>query len=275
MAIAAKKPAAAKPAATPAKTAPAASSEAHEVKVTTSITVLENGTIKGVPVEAAETEVKVFATKPATTGVNIGVTKALGNFESVKFGVHITMPCYVEEFDSATAQIIDKAKSVLDELVASFDPTAYVSGGAIDGNAELAEPGAEDTSGEGEPDGGIDEAWVDAASREELIEVITANSIDIDPNDYPEDDDLKEMFKATVLSEEGTEGEPAAEGEEAADEPLTQEALEAATTDELKEVYEAWEMGAFPKFSNAASEKVARKTAIKKILEKQEENAAA
>ena len=135
----------------------------------------------------------------------------------------------------------------------------------------------EETSDEGEAEAGEEEinaAWVMEQDRETLVNLITENSLDIDPDDYADDDeglnDLREMVCATAFPEEEA-GEEA--GEEAAEESeaYTQEALEDASTDDLKEIYKAWEMGAFPKFSNAASEKIARKTAIKAIPKTQDD----
>lgn len=268
----------AKPATAPKGAAPkAAATKAEGATITTTITILENGQIKGEPVETREIEVKKFLTDTAKASAGFSFSKNLGNYEAAKFNVMVTMPCYVEEIDSALDQVIDKAKTKLDEAIAQFDPSAYVSEAA--GEDLAGGEGEAEAGDEGEAEGGeeITADWVREADRDALVELITSNQLDIDPNDYSDDDDglndLREMIIATAFAEDdgATEGE---QGEEGADEPLTQEQLEAAETDELKSVYEQWEMGNFPKYTNAASEKVARKTAIKAILKRQDEAAA-
>lgn len=51
--------------------------------------------------ESEEIEVGVFQTVPAQVSVPISITHNLGNYESAKVGVVVTVPCYVEELEEA------------------------------------------------------------------------------------------------------------------------------------------------------------------------------
>lgn len=46
-------------------------------------------------------QVNKFVTEPAKVTVEYGLTINLGNFESAKVGVAVTVPCYFEELDDA------------------------------------------------------------------------------------------------------------------------------------------------------------------------------
>lgn len=49
-------------------------------------------------------EVRQFLTEPAKVGCAYGLTINLGNFESARVDVSVSMPCYVEELDAAYTQ---------------------------------------------------------------------------------------------------------------------------------------------------------------------------
>lgn len=56
----------------------------------------------GDPEEAGDEEilsVHRFVTEPAEVGVTTALTMNLGNYESARVSVSLTMPCYVEEVD--------------------------------------------------------------------------------------------------------------------------------------------------------------------------------
>jgi hypothetical protein len=268
---------AAKPAAKPAlatvggqpvtKTTPTAI--LREAVMTVSTTILENGTINGEPVVSEERDIKVFATNPAFSSIKIGYNKALGgHMEMVKFDVSVGAPHYVEETDNMLSQLMEKGKAALDALITSFVPPENDAGVAGDADLVAGEAVAEET--EAQPEGTIDAEYLDAADMDTMIALCTENpDLGVNPGDFPEEADLREVLKAQILGE----GEAAVEGEavadEAADEAYTEETLGAASTDDLKAVYEAWGMGKFP----TGPEKIARKAAIKKILEKQEAGA--
>jgi hypothetical protein len=230
-----------------------------EAIIQTKTTVLENGTIRGEPVESETREVKVFATAHATTGVKIGYNRNLGNMEMVKFEAFVSMPHYVEEADTAAAQVIDKAKLVLETVMAEFTPPEAVSN--VAGDADLqAVSGEVAGEAQAEADGEVTPEYIDGASMEELAALCESNpDLGVTAADYAEVDDLREVLKSVLFEADG------------GDEAYTQEVLEGASTDELKAIYEAWEMGKWP----PGPEKIARKTGIKKILEKQIEAASA
>jgi hypothetical protein len=65
-------------------------------------------------------EVRKFETDPAFVRVNAGVTKNLGNYESLRVDVSITAPCYVEEIDKVQKAIAEKVATMLDEEVETY-----------------------------------------------------------------------------------------------------------------------------------------------------------
>ncbi len=65
---------------------------------------LEEGGEKaeGPPREKSEIiAVSKFVTEPARVQVDYGITINLGNFESARIGVAVSVPCYFEELDAA------------------------------------------------------------------------------------------------------------------------------------------------------------------------------
>jgi hypothetical protein len=297
MALAPRSGAAAPKAAAPAKAAPAkaaapaakasvqpAASTKTELKATTTTvtkTLLENGKIKGEPVVAESIEINPFVTATASTSIGLKFRKNMGNFEGAEISVHVSMPHYVEEAEGAAAQVSERARELLETQFAEFDFDQFkgeIVGGADfaadpEGDAAVIE---EETSGEAaEEEGGEMTAdWVMEQERDMLVEVITTNELEIDPDDYPDDDDLKSMIVASLFpDEEGAAEEgAAADGDAAAEEAsqgYTEEELNAATIDELKEVYADWNIGTFPAY-NSKNQAVVKKTVIKKILAHQE-----
>lgn len=60
-----------------------------------------------------ELEVRVFETEPAHVRAGYGLTLNLGNYESARCDAGVTLPCYVEEVDSA----IEEAYRIAEEKV--------------------------------------------------------------------------------------------------------------------------------------------------------------
>lgn len=58
---------------------------------------------------------QVFDSPPANVGLSIGVTRNLGNYESVKFTVSLYMPCIPEE--SEINQTFDEVKAWVDTKI--------------------------------------------------------------------------------------------------------------------------------------------------------------
>jgi len=258
-----------KPAPAKTKAAAAQASKASEAVTRVSTTILEGGTVKGEPVESEVREVKTFVTHPAHTSVSLGYNKNLGNMEMAKVTVMVSMPHYVEEADNAFAQVLDKAKANLDQAIAELNIVGDAVTGAEDASAAgegQPEPGAEGAADDGE----VTPEYIDGADHDTLVQLCEGNpDLGVNADDYTDDDDLREVLKSVIFGDADAQaadaGEPAAEG----DQPYTQEMLDAAETDEIKQLWELWEMGKWP----PGPEKIARKTAIKKILEKQEAQA--
>lgn len=60
-------------------------------------------------------EVHQFVTEPAKVVVDYGLTLNLGNYESARIGVAVTIPCYKEEIEKAYKVATDWAESKIME----------------------------------------------------------------------------------------------------------------------------------------------------------------
>lgn len=242
-----------------------------ESRMTVTKTFLQNGTMKGEPVDTEEQiEVKVFATNPANVGTSVQYTRNLGNFESVKIGVDMHMPCYVEEIDDACAQVLDKVKGALETALETLQ-IGPSEAPAEEAETEAEEGTAESTETQAEESGDIDIDYLKAADQTMLAQIATDNKL-CDPADYAELEDLRQTLIQAILGEEVFQaylaeqggGEEAA-GEETSQETYTAEELQKATLEELKGLFADWGMENFPK----GPPPIAKKAAIKKILEAQ------
>lgn len=65
----------------------------------------------------AEQEVQTFETEPAYVRVSEGVTKNMGNYESLRIDVAITVPCYLENIGQTFENVSDTVNSMLNEEV--------------------------------------------------------------------------------------------------------------------------------------------------------------
>lgn len=74
-------------------------------------------------------EVRKFETEPAWVRVNAGVTKNLGNYESLRVDVAITVPCYVEEIPAVQKKTAAMVADMLDEEVALYVGNDNQAGG--------------------------------------------------------------------------------------------------------------------------------------------------
>lgn len=69
-----------------------------------------------------ELEVRVFpeGAEPAKVSVGLNSTVNMGNYESLKLSVHVTLPCYVEEvedtFDKARDFCAEKLTQMLSDV---------------------------------------------------------------------------------------------------------------------------------------------------------------
>lgn len=60
-------------------------------------------------------QVKTFAVEPAFVRVNKGFTANMGDYESLRIDVSVTVPCYAEEIDSVVREAADKVHVFLTE----------------------------------------------------------------------------------------------------------------------------------------------------------------
>lgn len=61
-----------------------------------------------------------FSSEPAFIKVGAGVTKNLGDFESLRVDVAITMPCRVEDIDTTYEELSTKVADMLDSEVDKY-----------------------------------------------------------------------------------------------------------------------------------------------------------
>lgn len=67
--------------------------------------------------EEGELEVRRFETEPAHIRANYGMTLNLGNYESARVDVSVTLPCYTEEIPGAFKKAWEIAKEQIQEQV--------------------------------------------------------------------------------------------------------------------------------------------------------------
>ena len=94
----------------------------REAEVTThdaTVTVLASGV--GIDEEKRKViEVRKFETEPAFVRINAGVTKNLGNYESLRVDVAISVPCYVEEIETVQKRTAEMVADMLDAEVEEY-----------------------------------------------------------------------------------------------------------------------------------------------------------
>ena len=65
--------------------------------------------------------VRRFRVEPAYVRVNVGMTKNMGNYESLRVDVSLTIPCYTEEIDKVFAMAADKASTFMGEELKNYE----------------------------------------------------------------------------------------------------------------------------------------------------------
>lgn len=60
--------------------------------------------------------IRPFVSSPSTVSVKAGFTKNLGNYESARVDIMLTMPCYPEEIDGIYEEVKDWVDSRIDYL---------------------------------------------------------------------------------------------------------------------------------------------------------------
>ena len=67
--------------------------------------------------EIADQEVQAFEVEPAYVRVSEGVTKSMGNYESLRVDVAITVPCYTENIEATFQNVSDDVNRMINEEV--------------------------------------------------------------------------------------------------------------------------------------------------------------
>lgn len=78
----------------------------------------------GVDEDKRETiAVRKFVTEPAYVRVSAGTTKNMGNYESLRVDVAISVPCYVEEIDEVVGRVTEEVARRLDDELEAYGTT--------------------------------------------------------------------------------------------------------------------------------------------------------
>lgn len=64
--------------------------------------------------------VQTFETDPAYVRVNMGATKNIGDYESLRVDVSISVPCYKEEVEDMVPEVADMAADMLQDQIDEF-----------------------------------------------------------------------------------------------------------------------------------------------------------
>lgn len=82
--------------------------------------VLVTATAAGLDNKIETKRIRKFVTEPAYVRVGNGVTKNLGNYESLRLDVSISMPCYREEVDAVFTKLSEQVGKMLDTEISKF-----------------------------------------------------------------------------------------------------------------------------------------------------------
>lgn len=66
-------------------------------------------------------QVRKFDVEPAYVRVSAGMTKNMGNYESLRVDVAISMPCYAEEVDKVVPVVADMVAAHLTEELKNYE----------------------------------------------------------------------------------------------------------------------------------------------------------
>lgn len=98
---------------TAALAAPAPAPAPAQVRAASAVVSRVYGKIGAVEAKNEELEVRTFVTQPASVEIGYGLTLNIGNYESARVDVKISVPCYAEEANAA----YDFAKKWAEERV--------------------------------------------------------------------------------------------------------------------------------------------------------------
>lgn len=65
--------------------------------------------------------VRKFLVEPAYVRVNAGMTKNMGNYESLRIDVSLTVPCYTEEVDRVFPRVAERVSVFLQEELKNYE----------------------------------------------------------------------------------------------------------------------------------------------------------
>jgi hypothetical protein len=71
--------------------------------------------------EREDIETRKFAAEPAYVRINAGVTKNMGNYESLRLDVSVTVPCYTEEIEEVAERVSDKVAEMLEDELKKYE----------------------------------------------------------------------------------------------------------------------------------------------------------
>ena len=91
------------------------------VKQETSGKVLVTASLYGQEKQTEEIYVQRFEVDPAYVRVNAGVTRNLGNYESLRLDVAITVPCYVEQIQETFDVVSTKVATLLESEIEKYE----------------------------------------------------------------------------------------------------------------------------------------------------------
>lgn len=94
---------------------PEAAVETAESIVTVSSSIGTKGETAFEESDRRVLEVRQFVTTPANVRVSVGQTINLGNYESHRLDVVVSLPCYREEIDTALINAADTASTFLED----------------------------------------------------------------------------------------------------------------------------------------------------------------
>ena len=101
------------------RTVPVARTEEETITVTASIGTSKNK--RDEKRESRQLSVRKFLVEPAYVRVSVGQTINLGDYESQRIDVAVSIPCYAEEVDVALEQAADKAAVFLESELEKWD----------------------------------------------------------------------------------------------------------------------------------------------------------
>lgn len=165
--------------------------------------------------QEVEFDAEVFDVPPAYVRMEVGVTRSIGEFESLRVSCAAEVPTYKERLEETKEQLAGWCADSVDTEVERYLSTE--EGDDPEGEEEGSEEeGDEDEGGEEEDDGDEDEGDEDdgdegeeeeedevteeeviEADRDELESLIDDCDLEIDPEEIEDDEELRaEVFEA-------------------------------------------------------------------------------